>query len=65
MGQDDDALSAASANVLQNIIMTITRIEAIKKERDAHEEKRRKEPDSRLRPFVNISDRIGEICLFI
>ena len=59
MGFDDDEVSTAMANVLQNMISAITDLDRIRKERDTHEEKRKKQPNLRLRPFFHVFDRIG------
>lgn len=60
MGIDNDEISTAMAHVLQNMIAAVTNLDSIRKERDAHEEKRKKEPNSRLRPFFHIYDKIGQ-----
>ena len=59
MGVDDDEVSTAMANVLQNMISSITDLDRIRKERDAHEEKRKKQPNLRLRPYFYVYDKIG------
>ena len=60
-GVDNDELSTATAHVLQNQISAVTNLDSIKKERDAHEEKRQKQPNLRLRPYFHVHDKIG-VC---
>ena len=60
MGMDHDDISAAMANVLQNIINTLTDVETIKKAREAHDEKRTKQPELKLPPHPFVSEKIGK-----
>ena len=60
IGINDDSISAATSNVLQNILNTVTQLEKIKKERDAHEDRRKKNPDLRLRPYPFLTEKIGK-----
>ena len=59
MGVDHDEISTAMAHVLQNMISAVTNLDKIRKERDDHEEKRRNEPNLRLRPYFYVYDKIG------
>lgn len=59
IGVNDDNVSTAAANMLQNILASISDIEAIKAERDKYEEMR-KVPGNKLRPFPFISEKVDE-----
>lgn len=59
MGIDNDEISTAMAHVLQTMVTAVTDLDRIRKERDAHEDKRKKEPNLRLRPFFHVYDQIG------
>lgn len=60
MGEDDDQISTAMANVLQTILLTVTELEKFRKERDAHEAERKRDPNKKLRPWIHIHDKICE-----
>ena len=60
MSEKDDTLSTASANLLKNILNSITDIENIKVEREKYETARLADSSCKLRPFTFIADKIGE-----
>ena len=58
IGQVEDQMSTAMANLLQNVLLSVTNLETIKKEQETHEDERKKDPNKKLRPWLYVYDRI-------
>lgn len=57
----DDDISTAMANVLQSILNTVTSLEILTKEREVHEDNRKKNPSDRtLRPYPFMTEKISK-----
>ena len=65
LGADSDDLSTAMAHVLQSIINSISGLERLKADREKHEAERKADVNNKARPYLFLSEKIGENKTFI
>ena len=58
IGQDDEQISTAMANVMQTVLLSVTSLDKLRKERDAHEAERLGDRNKRMLPWITVDDKI-------
>ena len=60
IAEKSNDLSTAAAHLLQNILVSLTHIEEIRKEKEKYEADRKADVTSKLRPYPFIAEKLGE-----
>ena len=61
IAENDDAVSTAASHLVQTVIVSVTELEKFRNERDKHETERKGNFAAKMRPYPNISEKIGII----